>query len=136
MGKIVETTLWLGKQGLPLRGQNEGTDSQNRGNFLELLSLRSVDSPALNNYFDKEKFTYTSANVQNELIEIIREIIQSKIVRNVIESKAFSIVLDGTLCISVHEQLSFCVRYVDIKFKVRESFLAFGIHQSLIRHPC
>ena len=63
--------------------------------------------------------------MQNEFIEIIGEIIQSKIVRNINESRSFSIVLDGTQDISVHEQLSFCVRYVDSNFKVRESFLGF-----------
>ena len=123
--KITETIMWLGKQGLPLRGHDESHDSLNRGNFLELLDLRSVDNQALRKYLDNETFTYTSADVQNELIEIIGDLIQKNIVDTIKTSGAFSFILDGTQDISVHEQLSFCVRYVDSNFDVCESFLGF-----------
>jgi hypothetical protein len=122
---IVETLIWIGKQGLSLRGHDESLESANRGNFLELLELRSRDCPSLKSYLASETFTYTSPDIQNELIEIICAHIQKDIVDNVNKSAAFSFMLDGTQDISVHEQLSFCVRYVDENFDVKERFLGF-----------
>jgi hypothetical protein len=123
--KVTETIMWLGKQGLALRGHDESMDSQNRGNFLELLELRSVDCPALKKYLQIETFKYTSPDVQNELIEIIGQLILKPIIAEINATGVFCLIIDGTQDISVHEQISFCVRYVDQEFNIRESFLGF-----------
>jgi len=89
------------------------------------LELLELDCPNLKKYLENETFTYTSPDVQNEIIGIIGELIQKENVKNVIQTGAFSFILDGTQDISVHEQLSFCVRYADSNFDIRESFLGF-----------
>jgi len=63
--------MWLAKQGLTVRGHDESSDSEDRGNFLELLELRSRDCPILKKYLNCETFTYTSPGVQNEIIQIV-----------------------------------------------------------------
>ena len=85
-----------GKAGLPLRGHDESHDSFNRGNFLELLDLRSVDNQPLRKYLDNETITFTSADVQNELIEIIGDLIQKNIVDTIKTGGAFSFISYST----------------------------------------
>ena len=41
------------------------------------------------------------------------------------EIDAVSLIVDGTQDISVHEQLSFCIRYIDKDFNIKERFLGF-----------
>ena len=37
---IIETIIWLSKQGLAFRGHDESENSKNRGNFLELINFQ------------------------------------------------------------------------------------------------
>ena len=71
-----------------MRGHNECKTSDNRGNFLELLKLRGQDLPILND--DSIKFPYTSADIQNELIEILGSNIKTLISKEV-QNRPFSI---------------------------------------------
>ena len=57
--KIFEAILFLGRQGLPLRGHAETDQSLNRGNFLELLELMSRSSPDLKRHL-QGRTHYTS----------------------------------------------------------------------------
>ncbi|XP_071749005.1 uncharacterized protein [Lepeophtheirus salmonis] len=84
---LFQTVGFLTKQGLAFRGDSETreklteSNENNRGNFLELLSLRSHDNHILKDKLEAEvkKFgsagvgfaKWTSADIQNELIEII-----------------------------------------------------------------
>ena len=60
--RIIESLIWLAMQGLALHGHNEDECSDNRGNFLELLELRSRDIPELKDYLQKETFKSKSPN--------------------------------------------------------------------------
>jgi hypothetical protein len=41
---VIDAVLYLSRQGLPLRGADESEDSQNCGNFLQLIGLiKSID---------------------------------------------------------------------------------------------
>ena len=48
--RIVAVTALLGKQGLPLRGHQEGEESLNQGNFLETMKLLKQYDPFLQTY--------------------------------------------------------------------------------------
>ena len=79
---IVKCIIFCGKQGIALRGHVE-YGSLNSGNFLELLNFRAeVSDKVLQKHLQSvpHNATYKSASIQNELISIIGEWIQKKII--------------------------------------------------------
>ena len=84
---IIETLLFTAKQNIAQRGHNEDRHSiqllsdTNRGNFLELLSLRANDLPWLSTQLKsklKHHKQWTSPRIQNELLDIIGELVKKK----------------------------------------------------------
>ena len=79
---IVKCIFFCGKQGIALRGNVED-GSLNSGNFLELLNFHvEVSDKVLQKHLQSvpHNATYKSASIQNELISIIGEWIQKKII--------------------------------------------------------
>ena len=66
LNSIIETLVFLGRQGILLRVHHENKESSNRGNFLELLMFQAKNNPSINRLFaNKEKgVTYTSPGIQ------------------------------------------------------------------------
>ncbi|XP_050547957.1 zinc finger MYM-type protein 1-like [Daktulosphaira vitifoliae] len=110
---LCESLIFCGRQSIALRGHDESTDSKNRGNFLELMKLRSIDN------------CYTSPTFQNELLSIIGEQIKMHIAKEVKEAKIFAIIADETQNIAKHEQVAIVLRYVNDKLEIHESFVGF-----------
>ncbi|KAL4085328.1 hypothetical protein QTP88_027187 [Uroleucon formosanum] len=86
---LCESLIFCGRQSIALRGHNESTDSKNRGNFLELMKLRSKDNSLIKKFFmeHRKNFQYTSATFQNELLSIIGEQIKYHIAKEVKEAE-------------------------------------------------
>lgn len=126
---IIENILFLGKQNLALRGHDESTASFNRGNFIELLELRSTQmEEGIQTLMKSPVHSYKSAQVQNEIIDCIKSEMLQQIVQEVSEALAYSIICDETTDISTREQLSICIRYItkiDGHIKINERFLGF-----------
>lgn len=87
--KIFTSIRFLCRQGLPLRGH-----SDDEGNFVKLLDLRSDDAPELRRWLDR-KTDFTSHDVQNEIISQLSENIIRKICSQIGHRK-FAIIVDGT----------------------------------------
>lgn len=68
---------------------------------------------------------YTSAGIQNQIIEACNKIILKNIVDKVNSSKCFSILADETTDVATNEQLSLSVRYVNNDGILHEDFLQF-----------
>jgi hypothetical protein len=69
---------------------------------------------------------YTSATLQNEIIESCNKIILNKIVTNINSQRCFTILADETADISGIEQVSLCARYLDVEnMIIKEEFLQF-----------
>ncbi|XP_025424682.1 zinc finger MYM-type protein 1-like [Sipha flava] len=106
---------------------NEPTE--NDGNFRCLLRFRANNGDiVLKEHLEISDLNamYTSPQIQNELITIFGEIIQSEIVKQISKSSFFSVLADETTDISQIEQFSVCIRYLDEESMiVRENFLAF-----------
>lgn len=75
MHRLLDGTLFLTNQNLPFRGHREGTTSENKGNFLELIELLSNYDPVLKEHLvrtqqnpssGKVMTTYLSSKTQNE----------------------------------------------------------------------
>ena len=124
---IIENLILLGRQCIPLRGHCENEDSLNKGNFLELLDLRSRDSATLHDFYAcRDKYvTYTSASIQNNLLEMLGGHIRDQILAEVRSAGVFGISFDETQDISRHEQAALVLRYVHDDFTIKERFLGF-----------
>ncbi|XP_062521178.1 zinc finger MYM-type protein 1-like [Corticium candelabrum] len=124
LGKVFETILYLGRQSIALRGHDETEDCTNRGNFLELLHLRASDNPELEQHL-QGTFTYTSPQIQNEILALCGHKIQQSIVYELRTSGMYGLICDETTDVSRQEQMSICVRYVSESMTVKERFLGF-----------
>lgn len=109
---IFQIIIHLAIGGVAFRGHNEKKENVNRGNFLNTVKfLRDV-----NHEFDErcknapENATYTSATVQNEMIETVASAVASEIVKDV-GNAAFSLLIDESEDISQHEQMAVGIRY-------------------------
>ena len=72
--KIITSLIYLAKQGLAIRGHEDGD-----GNFLKLLQLRASDCPELQQWL-KRKETFIHKDCQNELLQLI----SNDVVRNIV----------------------------------------------------
>lgn len=73
----------------------------------------------------KSNQAYLSPQSQNELIKAIGDDIIGTIISEVHQAKYYGIVIDSTIDISHHDQLSFSVRYVDTALNILERFIKF-----------
>lgn len=73
--------LFCARQGIAIRGHRENKESQNKGNFQELLNFRSRDNDIIRRYFtEKEKnFRYVSGEYLNKFLGYIWLILLSEI---------------------------------------------------------
>ena len=107
---IIDTIIFLGHKGLPLRGHRD--DSANfpsagaystvpgLGNFIELLNygIRRGDTILKDHYINHSKnASYFSQQSQNEIIECCGELISETIVKRVKEANFFTILADEAM---------------------------------------
>ncbi|XP_071701334.1 uncharacterized protein [Rutidosis leptorrhynchoides] len=121
----VEIIKWLTMQACALRGHDERPDSKNRGNFLELMKLiasynKEVDKVVLENA--PKNATYTSPDVQKEILQIFATNVQQKI-RDEIGNAKFCLIVDECRDESKKEQMAIVVRFVDQDGYIKERFL-------------
>ncbi|XP_016002765.1 zinc finger MYM-type protein 1 isoform X1 [Rousettus aegyptiacus] len=126
---IIENILFLGKQCLPLRENDQSVSSVNKGNFLELLEIRAKDKgEEIFQLMNSQVDFYNSTQIQNDIIETIKTEMLQDIVNEINYSSAFSIICDEATYSASKEQLSICVRYSQKTPKailIKERFLGF-----------
>ena len=116
---ILQNTKYLARQGLPLRGHGDDTES----NFQQLLKLRVEDVTTLADWRERKTNKYTSPEIQNEMIQIMALNILRKISANIRNSSYFIIMADEAIDASNKEQFVICLRSVDDDFEVHEEFI-------------
>jgi len=127
--QIVRAIIYLGKQGLPFRGDTEQLHlSKNPGNFLALLKnyaetdeilFRHLNSPRAKNA------TYLSPKSQNAFIDVIgHDMILADIIEEIKDATWFTVLADEVSSHNV-EHLPICLRFVDQKCNIREEFISF-----------
>ncbi|KAF6112395.1 zinc finger MYM-type containing 1 [Phyllostomus discolor] len=126
---IIENILFLGKQCLPLRGNDQSISSANKGHFLELLEIRAKDKgEEIFRLMSSQVDFYNSTQIQNDIIEIIKTEMLHDIVNEINVSSAFSLICDEATYSATKEQLSICIRYPQKTPKailIKERFLGF-----------
>ena len=125
MTRVTDAIIYLTRQGLALRGDDENEELCNRGNFLELLSLLSTADSDFGEHFRTlpSNAKYTSPDIQNELISIAASQIREDICREAAGAAMIAITVDDTKDISQKEQMSLCIRFTLLPGNVREQFL-------------
>ncbi|XP_026422472.1 zinc finger MYM-type protein 1-like [Papaver somniferum] len=117
----------LDEKGLAFRGNDEGDDSANRGNFLEILAwLGNINVEDLQPYIMEnapKNLKLTSPDVQKDITSAFSFEIIAAIIRDIGDS-FFSILVDESKDISSKEQMAIVLRYVK-EGRVIERF--FGI---------
>ena len=133
---IIECLLFTAQQNIAQRGHEEdrsnlsAASDVNRGNFLELLHLRSKDfdwlAAELENNLKSHR-QWTSPQIQNELIQIMSKQVLDGI-GSVINNSCggVSVIVDETSDIAKSEQVAICFRYVDSSDgTIQETFVGF-----------
>ena len=104
---VADVLLLTATQNMAQRGHRESEQSDNKGNFLEILEMIAKHNPMV---AKKMKATgnakYTSNTIQNEILQCLASMVQDSIVKEVKESEVFSIIADETKDLQKKEQLS------------------------------
>ena len=124
--RLINTVTFLGKQELAFRGHDEGKDSTNKGNYLELLEfLAEYDSPLRCHLESATVFIGTSSKIQNDLIQSVADVMTEAMREEVRNMPFVSIMVDETTDVSNTAQMSYVLRYTT-DGGVKERFFQFG----------
>ena len=114
MFTVVLTSLkHLLRQGAALRGHIE-----EEGNLMQLLLLRCNDLEHLKKYIDDGR--YLSHDIINELVSLMGRQVLSKILSEIREARAYSLIADEATDVSHKEQLCISFRWVSADFTIYE----------------
>ena len=120
---IVKIIILCGHQNLALRGDTEETS-----NFIQLINFRSETDEQLKKHLElaPRNAKYISHRIQNELIHLCGQQIQGQILMECRQADYFSILLDETTDVSVTEQVTFVLLYIDRSGVRQEQFVTFA----------
>ena len=127
MKTLLHVIKFCSFQEIALRGHRE-VESNNKGNFLELLHLVSEHDPVIKSKIrdGPRNATYTSHSIQDELLHILAKNTRLHICNEVKQATYYSIIVDESRDLAKQEQMSFVVRYFNMSDgKIHERFLAF-----------
>jgi len=106
--RIVTTIMFLGEQGLAIRGKTEDSS-----NFRKLLSLRASDVDELKAWLARSRYRWISHDVQNEILQLLANDVLRRVLADVREARYYAVMIDETSDCSRHEQLVLCPRFCD-----------------------
>jgi hypothetical protein len=121
----VDSVRFLQQQGLAFRGHDKSKGSSNQGNFFELLQFlakhnEEIDKVILENALENHQMIAWA--IQKDIANAATSKMLDAILKDLGES-LFAILIDESRNISVKEQLSIVLRYVDKQGHVIERFL-------------
>jgi len=117
---IVTTVLHLAQQGVALRGHDESS-----GNFDALLELRASDDASLKNWLDNHRITWTSHEIQNEILKTASHEVQRLLASQMKRAGFFGIMVDETTDAASLEEVSICLRTTTEDLEPVEHFIGF-----------
>lgn len=116
--KVVESVIFLARQGLSLRGHHEDSASM-EGNLYQLLLLRANDCPRLKVWLKRRD--YVSPETVNEIIAISANTVLRDLLNEIRSAKRFSLIADEATDIAHNEQMCVAVRWVDKDHEIQET---------------
>ncbi|XP_050063246.1 zinc finger MYM-type protein 1-like [Aphis gossypii] len=125
IARMIHVVCFLGKQELAFRGHRENNESLNKGNYLELLDLLAQEEQLLKEHLlSSTIFKGTSQLIQNDLIECVTSVLNSRIFNEIQSVNYVSIQADETTDVSCRSQMSIIFRYV-VDQNIVERFIGF-----------
>ena len=114
-------------QGIAQRGHREDAESENKGNFVELLNvIGEFDQTVAKKLKDNPRNAkYTHKDIQNEIFEIMADMVRNEISEETREAEHFALMVDESKDIRKTEQISIVVLYLKGD-NLREEFLHFA----------
>ncbi|XP_026437854.1 uncharacterized protein LOC113336081 [Papaver somniferum] len=100
--RMKDGVLFLAKNGLAFRGDNEKVYTKNNGNFLSFIETLGKYDPVLKYHLEsieknEMRTHYLSHKIQNELISMLADATRKIIVKKIHEAKYFSVILDSRI---------------------------------------
>ncbi|XP_030002747.1 zinc finger MYM-type protein 1 [Sphaeramia orbicularis] len=124
--RLINVVTFLGKQELAFRGHDVSKDSENKGNYLELLEfLAEYDSPLRCHLDMATVFIGTSSKIQNNLIQAVADVMTEAMKAEVRETPFVSVMVDETTDVNNTAQMSYVLRYTT-DGDVKERFFQFS----------
>ena len=117
--KIFENIRFLARQGLPLRGDGDESNS----NCVQLFKLRSVGDSSMLEWLQKRTNKYTSKDIQNEILNVLAAEVSEKISSDLQTADFFSIMVDELTDSSNQEQVTLVLLWVDKMLSAHEEFI-------------
>ncbi|CAI0560943.1 unnamed protein product [Linum tenue] len=121
----IDCVTFLIRNGMALRGHDESEDSDNRGNFLELLEFHArgreiIQRVVLENA--PRNLQLISPDIQKDIVRALAMEITKEILKDLGDG-FFAILVDEARDVSIKEQMAVVIRYVDGGGYVVERFL-------------
>ncbi|KAL9675399.1 hypothetical protein QQ045_003601 [Rhodiola kirilowii] len=121
----IDVSRFLLNQGLPFRGHDECEESNNRGNFMELIKYTGSLNQSINNVILGKapgNNQMVSPKIQKDIVhcfsqEVIRRIIEE------IGDDVFTLLVDESSDVSYKEQMAVILRFVDKYGIIKERFI-------------
>ena len=111
---IIDSVLFCGFQEIALRGHNEMDNSLNPGGFRSLLKFASKLDKNLENHFETSKaFLGLSPTIQNDILSCALEVYKKEVIHQVRQANFIAVIADETTDVSVQNQLSIVIRYIN-----------------------
>ena len=107
--RILQNVCYLARQVLPLRGHDDGANS----NFIQLLQLRAFDCSNISAWMEKKTNKYTSGDIQNECLQVMALHTLRQISSDIAKNGFFSIMADECADVANNQQFVICIRWVD-----------------------
>lgn len=124
--RLINVVTFLGKQELAFRGRDESKESENKGNYLELLDfLAEYDTPLHCHLDTATVFIGTSSKIQNDLIQSVAYVMTEAMREEVRNTLFVSVMVDETTDVSNTAQMSYVMRYTT-DGNVKERFFQFA----------
>ena len=132
LGSVVETLLFLGRNGLPLRGKKEESSLLEEGTggegvFRNLLRFRiqSGDTGLTDLVEGTGNAKYTSPDIQNDLIDCIQGVLLDTLKAKFQRAGHYATLMDETTDVSRKEQASVVIRTISADGDISEDFVGF-----------
>ena len=109
MISLLEVLMLCCRQEISFRGHRESSDSANRGNFLEIMSLLAKHGPVIKHKLSDgpRNALYTSADIQKQLLNTMACMLRESICNKIRKVEVFSVLADETKDSSKNSSLLF-----------------------------
>ena len=95
--RLINIVTFLGKQELAFRRHDESKDSENKGNYLELMDFLAEYDSTLSGHLDSATvFIGTSSKIQNDLIQSVADVMTEAMREEVRNTPCVSVMVDET----------------------------------------